>query len=722
MTKKNKKKRKTSKNKYKKLKIIKIVGLVIIILGILGVVFRDIPNPNKLSNKNNFSEASQVFDRNGRLLYKFYADKNRVFVGIDQVSDNLKKATLAIEDANFYKHFGFDIKGLLRGFYRTVFKQRLQGGSTLTQQLVKNALLSPERTIKRKIKEAILTVAVEIMYSKDQILEMYFNQTPYGGTMWGVKAAASGIFNKDVSDLSLAEAALIAGLPGSPSKYSPFTNPDGAKQRQKMVLARMEELGMISKEEREKAEEEELKYFVERSEIKAPHFVFEVREKLVEMYGLQTVLEGGLRVTTSLDLDLQSFAEETVMSEMEKIEKYNVTNGAVLITEAKTGQVLAMVGSKNYWADDIDGKYNVTTALRQPGSSIKPIAYATGLELGTITLASVFDDRATCFSVPNQKDYCPTNYGYSYFGVQSMRNALGNSLNIPAVKALKVTGVEAMVATASAMGISSYVDADNYGLSLSLGGGEIKMVDMNTAFGVFANQGVRQDLNYILKVEGKNNQELYKYEWIPGERAISRETAFMIHSVLSDDGARSMVFGRGSLLNIKGHPEVAVKTGTTNDLRDNWTIGFTPDYVVSVWVGNNNNTKMKGVVSGITGAAPIWNLVMTELLEEVPVKKLTQPEGIVGINVCNLTGMLPPEEGCAVRYEYFNEKYVPKERRSLARNVLVDRDGGFLVDETSPNAEWRAQSVVEDVVGALVCLDCQPELTEDGKLKVKKIR
>lgn len=717
-----KKKKKTIKNKQTKTEIIKILGLVIIIVGILVILFKSMPNPKKLSNKNNYSETSQVFDRNGKLLYKFYADKNRVFVEIDQISDNLKKATLAIEDANFYKHFGFDIKGLLRGFYRTVFKQRLQGGSTLTQQLVKNALLSPERTVKRKIKEAILTVAVEIMYSKDQILEMYFNQTPYGGTMWGVKAAASGIFNKDVSNLSLAEAALIAGLPGSPSKYSPFTNPDGAKQRQKMVLARMEELEMISKEEREKAEEEELKYFVERSEIKAPHFVFEVREKLVEMYGLQTVLEGGLRVTTSLDLDLQSFVEETVSTEMEKIEKYNVTNGAVLITEAKTGQVLAMVGSKNYWADDIDGKYNVTTALRQPGSSIKPIAYATGLELGTITLASVFDDRATCFSVPNQKDYCPTNYGYSYFGVQSMRNALGNSLNIPAVKALKVTGVEAMVATASAMGINTYEDAKNYGLSLALGSGEVKMIDMNTAFGVFANQGIRQDLNYILKVEGKNNQELYNYEWIPGERVISRETAFLIHSVLSDDGARSMVFGRGSLLNIKGHPEVAVKTGTTNDLRDNWTIGFTPDYVVSVWVGNNNNTKMKGVVSGITGAAPIWNIVMTKLLEEVPVKKPTQPEGIVGINVCNLTGMLPPPEGCAVRYEYFNEKYVPKERRSLTRNVLVDKDGGFLVDETSPNAEWRAQNVVEDVVGAYVCLDCQPELSEDGKLKVKKIR
>ena len=709
------------KKKKKRLPKGVIVGIGLALVGLVLFIWlmADVPSPRKLSNRDNYSEASQVFDRNGKLLYKFYADKNRVFADLSEVPDNLRQATLAIEDANFYKHIGFDVKGLLRGLYRTILKNRLQGGSTITQQLVKNALLSPERTIERKIKEAILTVVVEIMYSKDEILQMYFNQTPYGGTMWGVQAAAKGIFNKEVSKLDLAESALIAGLPGSPTKYSPFSNPEAAKQRQELVLARMKDLGMISEEDKQRASTEELNYFVERGDIKAPHFVFEVKDKVVEDYGLSKVLEGGLRITTSLDVDIQEYSQEIVAEEIAKIEKYNVTNGAVVISEAKTGQVLAMVGSKDYWAEDVDGKYNVTTALRQPGSSIKPINYATGLELGTITLASVYDDNPACFKVVNQRDYCPTNYGYAYHGIQSMRNSLGNSLNVPSVKTIKVTGVEAMVATASAMGISTFKDPQNYGLSLSLGGGEVKMIDMNVAFGVFANDGVRQDLNYILKVEDRNGEKLYEYEWIPGDRAISRETAWLIQNVLTDDGARSMVFGRGSMLNIKGHPEVAAKTGTTNDLRDNWTMGFSPDYVVSVWVGNNNNTRMRGVVSGTTGATPIWSRVMTKLMEDKKVKQPVKPVDIVGMNVCNLTGGLVPEEGCDARYEYFNSKFRPTGVMALRRPVLVDRDNGWLTTEENPKSEWREQTIVEDVTGVLICLDCTPEVTEDGKVKPK---
>ena len=710
--------KKVQKNKI----YIVLIGIVVMGLALLAWLARDIPNPTKLSNRNMYSEASLIYDRKGRLLYKFYADKNRVFVDLDDISEDLIKATLAVEDASFYKHFGFDIRGMLRGLYRTVIKQRLQGGSTITQQLVKNALLSPERTISRKIKEAILTLMVETIYSKNQILEMYFNQTPYGGTMWGVEAAATGIFNKKAKDLNLAESSLIAGLPGSPTRYSPFTNPTGAKARQKLVLQRMVELKMISQNEAKEAEEAPLNFYGERSEIKAPHFVFEVKDKLVEKYGIDRVLRGGLKVTTSLDLDIQTKIEEIVSQEIEKIEKYNVTNGACLVTDAKTGQVLAMVGSKNYWAEDIDGKYNITTALRQPGSSIKPIIYATGLELGKISLASIFDDRPTCFVIPNQKNYCPSNYGYNYFGIQPARNALGNSLNIPAVKVAKITGVEPILATASAMGISSFTGAENYGLSIALGGGEVKMVDMNTAFGVFANDGVRQDLEMILKVEDNYGDLLDEYQWIPGDRVLSRETAFLIKTTLSDDGARSMVFGRGSQLNIKGHPEVAVKTGTTNDLRDNWVMGFSPDYVVSVWVGNNDNSKMRGVVSGTTGATPIWNQVMSMMLEGVTVKKATSPSGIVSLKVCNLTGMLPPEEGCDVKNEYFWDKYAPKERVSLERNVLVSRQSGFLVDENYPEAEWRKQRVIEDVTGVLVCLDCPEQLNEEGKPIIKTVK
>lgn len=684
-------------------------ALILMLLVVLTVALalRDVPNPRKLSTTE-FPESSQIFDRNDNLLFEIYADIRRVPVALDEVPQNLKQATLAIEDARFYKHWGLDFKGIIRGFYRTVFKKRLQGGSTITQQLVKNALLSPERTLTRKFKEAFLTLATEIIYNKDQILEMYFNQTPYGGTMWGVQAAAKGIFNKDVKDLSLAEAALLAGLPASPTRYSPFAYPEAAKNRQEMVLTRMEEEGFISKEERESASSEKLEYYVQRSSIKAPHFVFYIREKLIEEYGMKRVTEGGLKIKTSLDLALQDYVQESVASEIATLTKQKVSNGAVVVTEPKSGQILAMVGSKDYFAEDIDGKYNVATALRQPGSSIKPLNYATGIELGNVTAASIFSDNQTCFNVENQKPYCPTNYGYRYFGLQTLRNSLANSLNIPAVKMLKINGVETFIASASAMGISSFQDPANYGLSLTLGGGEVMMIDMNRAFGVLANMGVRQDLNPILEISDKNGEKLFELEEVPGERVLSRETAYIIQQILSDDGARSAVFGRGSLLNIKGHPEVAVKTGTTNDLRDNWTIGYTSDFVVTVWVGNNDNSKMSYIASGITGATPIWNKVMTHLLLETPVKEPIKPEGVIMMRVCRNLGGSVPEEGCDSYNEYFRKEYPPKKQNVSRMAVLINKDSGKIVKESdpSPNLEWQEHSILEDASGEKVCLDC----------------
>jgi 1A family penicillin-binding protein len=687
--------------------------LVILILLVLVIVYlvKEIPNPTKLSS-GEYPQSSQVLDRKGRLLFEIYSEKRRTPIEIKEVPDNLKKATLAIEDVNFYKHNGFDLKGLLRGLYRTVFKKRLQGGSTITQQLVKNALLTQERTVSRKIKEAILTVATEILYDKDKILEMYFNQTPYGGIIWGVQSAAKGYFNKDVKDLSLAESALIAGLPGSPTKYNPFSNPEAAKARQEMVLTRMYEVGFINEEELKKAKEEELKYYLDKTGIQAPHFVFYVREQLIEKYGLKKLTEGGLKITTTLDLDIQKLAETIVASEVAKLKKSNVTNGAALITNPKTGQILSMVGSIDYFSDEIDGKYNVSTALRQPGSSIKPLNYAVGLELGKITAASIVDDRPTCFKQVNQKAYCPTNYGNSYYGLQTIRNSLASSLNIGAVKVLKLNGVETFIASASAMGLTTLKDPSNYGYSLTLGGGEVLMTDMITAFGVFANMGVKQNLTPILKVIDKNGQILEEFKENPGERVLSRESSFIIQNILSDDGARSMVFGRGSLLNIKGHPEVAVKTGTTNDLRDNWTYGYTSDYVVGSWVGNNNNSKMRGVVSGISGAAPIWNKIMTELLKDEIVKKPVIPTDIIGINVCNLNGGAVPEGGCQSHYEYFNKKFLPK-TTTTKMNVVINKDTGRIVvdNEVAPNAEWQEHLVVTDISGVKICLDCP--LVED---------
>ena len=709
-----------NKNKKKIWVLLIVLGVLVVVgLAFLVITLFQIPNPKKLSS-GDYAQSSQIFDRNGKLLYEIYADKRRVPVKLTEVPDSLKKATLAIEDANFYKHGGFDVKGLVRGLYRTVIEKRLQGGSTLTQQLVKNGLLTPERTISRKIKEAILTIVTEIMYSKDEILEMYFNQTPYGGTLWGAQAAAKGIFNKDVKDLDLAESALIAGLPASPTKYSPFSYPEAAKNRQVMVLDRMLELKMISQEDYAKAKEEKLNYYINKTGIEAPHFVFYVKELLTEKYGIDKVTEGGLKITTTLDLGLQKMAEATVSAEVEKLKNYNVGNGAALITEPKTGQILAMVGSKDYFADDIDGKYNVTTALRQPGSSIKPINYAIGIETGKITAASVADDSPTCFGQENQKNYCPTNYGNTYHGLQTIRNSLANSLNIAAVKVLYLNGLENFVASASAMGLTTFKNASDYGLSLTLGGGEVTMTNMATAYGVLANMGIRQDLNPILKVEDKNGKALEEYNYTPGPRVLSRETGFIIQQILSDDGARSMVFGSGSMLKIKNHPEVAVKTGTTNDMRDNWTIGYTQDYIVATWVGNNDNSKMGGLVSGTTGAAPIWNKIITQLLADKEIKQPTRPAGIVGMYVCNLTGGAVPTEGCESHYEYFKKEYLPQKQPILRQSVLINKDTGRIVvdGEEAPNSEWQEHTVITDIVKAKVCLDCPgPEKPQDEKTK-----
>jgi len=693
----------------KKKKLLTKIAVVFagLLLLMLVWILRDLPSPIKLSSSE-FPESSQMYDRNGKLIYEIYAEKKRQEVPLSQIPEKMVLATLAIEDANFYSHFGFDFRGIIRGLYRTIVEKRLQGGSTLTQQLVKNVLLSPERTWTRKIKEAILTVGTEIMYSKKQILEMYFNQTPYGGTLWGIEAAATGIFNKDVSNLSLAEVALLAGLPASPSRYSPFSHPENAKARQELVMQRMLELKMISKDEYENAKNEKLNYYVKNDNLLAPHFVFYVKDKLIEKYGAKKVTEGGLKIYTTLDLDLQNYDQQVVADEVGKLNKYNVTNGASLITESKSGQILAMVGSKDFFANDIEGKYNVTTALRQPGSSIKPLNYAVGIETGKVTAASLFYDTDTCFTVENQKPYCPTNYGNHYFGLQNLRQSLANSLNIAAVKMLQINGLRTFVASASAMGISTFQNPDNYGLSLTLGGGEVYMTDMNVAFGALSNMGVKQELTPILKVVDKNDKVLEEYRYVPGERVLSTGTAFIMSQMLSDDGARSMVFGSGSMLNIKKHPEVAVKTGTTNDLRDNWTIGYTPDYVVTTWVGNNDNSRMNGIVSGTSGAAPIWNKVMTKLLENKQVHKFSKPDDVVGMTVCNLTGQLIPEGGCDSHYEYFKKEFVPNTTIPLRNNILIDKTNGKVVKEgeNNPNAEWQDHASLIDASGQWVCLDC----------------
>ncbi len=672
------------------------VGLATIALIILSIWFftRDLPSPKQLENRQ-FPQTTKIYDRNGKLLYNIYTDQNRTLVPLSEIPDNLKRATIAIEDKDFYKHRGFDIWGIARATRKTVLERDLQGGSTITQQLVKSVFLTPERTISRKIKELYLAFRVEMAFSKDQILEMYLNQVPYGGTAWGVAAAAEQYFGKDVGDLTLAESAILAGLPAAPTYYSPFgQDPQRAKDRQKLVLKRMVEERYISREEADRAAGEELHFREAATDIKAPHFVMYVREYLAQKYGEAVTAQGGLKVSTTLDLDIQETSQKIVAGNIEKLKGLRVSNGASLVTKPKTGEILAMVGSRDFFDKSIDGNVNVTVAARQPGSAIKPVNYATAFEKRLITPATVIMDVPTTFS-GGPRPYKPVNYDGRYHGPVQARYALGNSYNIPAVKVLGIVGVGEMIKKAREMGINTFEDESRYGLSLTLGGGEVRMTEMAAAFGVFANEGVRVDLVPVLKVVDSQGKVLEEFKPKAGKKVLSGEVAFLISSILSDNSARTAAFGANSLLNIKGKT-VAVKTGTTDDKRDNWTIGFTPSFLVVTWVGNNDNTPMNpALASGITGAAPIWNAIMTELLRDKVNEAFKVPSGVRGLEICSTTGGLKTD-GCSNRFEYFLSGTEPKEDTFKKTKVWVDVTTGQIVPAGSPNAEEKEEIVIQD--------------------------
>ncbi|RJQ28086.1 PBP1A family penicillin-binding protein [Candidatus Parcubacteria bacterium] len=692
--------------------------LVLPVLAILfflfyNLILKDLPSASAIGLKT-YPQSSKIYDRNGKLLYTIYTSKNQTFVPLNQIPKELKNATIAIEDKNFYKHGAIDIRGITRALYFTLFKKQVQGGSTITQQLVKNSILTSERTITRKVKEIFLSFFVEALYSKDKILEMYLNQVSYGGTAWGVQSASLVYFDKPVSRLNLAESAFIAALPEAPSLYSPFgSHPEEGKKRQIEVLKRMKEQGYITKAQEEKAKNYPLIFSKFRDRIEAPHFVFYVKDLLVEKYGQKMVEQGGLNITTSLDLSLQHFAQNTIASEVAKLEEYNVSNAAALITDPKTGEILAMIGSKDYFSENIDGNVNIVLSKRQPGSSIKPINYATGLIKG-YTAATPFIDKKTCFPNPGKTPYCPVNYDGKFHGVVQMRFALGNSFNIPAVKMLKANGLEAMIATAEAMGIKSFKEPQRYGLSLTLGGGEVTMIEMGQAFGVFANLGYKTDLHPILKVEDSYGKILEEYKppksFIFGEKVIPEGVAFIISHILQDNGARLTEFGGNSPLKIKDYP-VAVKTGTTNDFRDNWTIGYTPSYVVGVWVGNNNNEPMQGLVSGITGAAPIWHKLMAHLIQENPPEPLQKPDNVYGKTICSTSGLLPPPEGtpdrCPTRFEYFIKGTEPTKIDPGRQKTFIDKATGDIAKKTqTDNIEEKNELIITDPTGDSYCLTC----------------
>jgi 1A family penicillin-binding protein len=642
--------------RFSKFILIGVVLMVVFVVIGVPVLALTLPSPEKVIRNDGFS--TKILDRNGKVLYDIFEDQRRSPVEINQVPEYLKQATVAIEDKHFYSHRGFAPLGILRGFSRFFTQGRAQGGSTLTQQLVKNVLLSSERSLIRKAKELVLTLQIESRYSKDQILALYLNEAPYGGTAWGVGAASEMYFGKNISELDLVQSAFLAGLPQRPSAYSPYSStPKAYVGRTEAVLRRMREDDYITKEQEEEAKSqlENLQFIGKGADFKAPHFVQYVQKILEDRYGERIVEQGGLKVTTTLDLDLQEKAQQIVAEEIAKVESVHITNGASVVLDPESGEILSMVGSKDFNAIDYDGQVNVTMSLRQPGSAIKPIVYAAGLEKG-YTASTLFMDVPTAFpGGEGQPEYKPENYDGKFRGPVQLRYGLANSINIPAVKMIALVGVRNALDKGYQMGLTSLEPTketlSRVGLSLALGGGEVRLLELTGAYGSFMNGGLKMDPVAILKVEDKNGKVLEEFEKEDGERVLSEGTAFVIANILSDNNARSEVFGVNSLLSVPGQ-QIAVKTGTTNDKRDNWTVGGNPSIVVGVWVGNNDNSAMKQVASGVSGASPIWRKILVAGLEGRPKVTFDQPDDVVKMKVDTISGVAE-HDGFPSREEYF---------------------------------------------------------------------
>ncbi len=659
------------------------VGALFVLFGVVFPIFAlNLPSPDKVVRREGFS--TKLYDRNGALLYDIFTDQRRTAVKLEDVPLYLRQATIAIEDKNFYKHQGFDPTGILRALFNIVVRQRLQGGSTLTQQLTKNVLLSSDRTIARKIREFILAVQIERRYSKDEILQMYLNEAPYGGTAWGVETAADTYFGKSVKDLTLVESTILAGFPQRPSAYSPYgSDPKAYITRTKQVLRRMREDGDITKEQEAEALKQlpEVKFVGKKAGLKAPHFVMYIKDLLEERYGPSLVEQGGLKVTTTLDWDLQEKAQSIVSEEIAKTETLHITNGASVVIDPTNGHILAMVGSKDFSAKDYDGQYNVALALRQPGSAIKPVNYVTALRRGYTASTLLLDTPTEFPGGANNPPYKPENYDGKFRGPVQVRFALANSLNVPAVKMLALGGIKEMLKTAYNMGLTTLEPTNDnlnrFGLSLTLGGGEVRLLDLTSAYGAFANGGLRYDPVAILKVEDPKGKVVDEYKPAEGRKILDPGEAFIISNILSDNGARTDVFGPNSALNIPGRT-VAAKTGTTNDMRDNWTVGWTPQVVVGVWVGNNDNSPIKRLASGISGAAPIWRRIMLEALRGKPDASFAMSDNIVTAEVDSLSGFRA-HDGYASRTEYFIRGTEPAGDDPVHKKLKVCRSEGRLV-------------------------------------------
>ncbi len=617
-----------SKNKKKKWKFTwKTAGKILFILILTGILIvagifiwfaQDLPNPEKL-NTLTLAQTTKIYDRTGQhVLYKIHGEEKRTEIPFSQMPDNIKYASIALEDQNFYSNHGVEIKGIFRAALKDILHRgAAQGGSTITQQLVKLSLLSSQKTLVRKIKEVILAVELEQKFSKDQILAMYLNKIPYGSNAYGIEAAAETYFNCHASQLTLEEAALLASLPKAPSYYSPYGNhTKNLVARQQYALNQMAKLGYITQEQADTAKKinilAKIKPFSDK--IDAPHFVMYIKEYLEKKYDRQTIEQGGMKVYTTLDWNLQQIAEQAVKAgAVKNATRWGASNAALVAIDPKTGQILAMVGSKNYFDTKIDGQVNVALSPRQPGSSFKPFVYLTAFQKGFTPDTQLWDVN-TNFSTTDGKIYNPKNYDGKNRGLLKMKNALAMSLNVPAVKTLYLAGVKNSINLAHKMGITTLNQPDRYGLSLVLGGGEVTLLDHTNAYATLADDGVYHPKVSILKVVDKDGHILEQYKSSDGQKVVKEKYMAMLDYILSSNKLRSPVFGSHSPLYFPDRP-VAAKTGTTNAWRDGWTMGYTPSLAAGVWAGNNDNTPMRKGADGEFVAAPIWHAFMEKALQ-----------------------------------------------------------------------------------------------------------
>ncbi len=619
--------------------IFKLIGSVVIlglfVAGILIIWASTLPIPTLDGFENRVvQQTTKIYDRTGEtLLYDVYKNVRRTIAPLEDISPHMRNATIAIEDDNFYNHAGIEPTAILRAVWvNTSSLEFSQGGSTLTQQVVKNSLLTREKTVSRKLKEWILSIKLDSVKTKDEILEIYLNEAPYGGSLYGVQAASESYFNKPASLLSIAESAYLAALPKAPTYYSPYgSNRDELNKRKNQVLEAMKKNGFISEEDFQNAKNKEIDFEKQNISIQSPHFVMYVREYVAEKYGEDILERGGFKIKTTLDTEMQEKAQEIVTKyALENEEKFNAENAGMVVINPQTGEILAMIGSRGYFDQEIDGNFNITTAHRQPGSAFKPFAYAEAFKDGYTPDTILFNLRtqfSTACSPTNMTSggdcYSPVNYDGKFSGPMTMRDALAQSVNVPAIKTLYLAGLSDTLSLARSMGIRSLEDTSRYGLTLVLGGGEVSLLDITSAYSVFANEGKRNEPVAILEIEDNEGNVIENFEGGQNQKILEPNIANLISDVLSDNDARSPAFGENSFLHFPNH-DIASKTGTTNDYRDAWIIGYAPNLAVGSWAGNNDNSPMDKKVAGFI-VAPMWREFMDWALEKVESKNFTEP-------------------------------------------------------------------------------------------------